>query len=96
MCEHVCMRACMRACVRACVYVCVCVCVCVCVHVYVCMWGLIREPAEWMLGEGCWQDGHGIGIHVAQTVLEIMEPRQESPAGQDQQVQWGAFRRRGS
>lgn len=38
--------------------------------------------------EAAGQDGHGNGICFAQSALGIMEPRQESPVGQDQLVQW--------
>lgn len=69
-----------------------CLCVSTCVHarMLACMYVGVRPESQL---NGCWeeaagQDGHGIGICFAQSALGIKEPSQESPVGQNQQVQW--------
>lgn len=52
------------------------------------MWGPARNQLNGRWGEAVGQDGRGIGICFARSALGIKEPSQESPVGQDQQVQW--------
>lgn len=65
-------------------------CACACAHtcMHACMWGPARNQLNGRWGEAVGQDGRGIGICFARSALGIKEPSQESPVGQDQQVQW--------